>query len=216
MTARGTALALRSSTVSTVDPPDTVDVVAEGRDVPDWVLRWCRGCGRRVQLQPTPDTAVDRIRAVAGLVGHTVLVPRPALRQPGPPRIVAAVRDLPADAFVLAEGAQVAAELDCSLVLVHGVPLSFGERSVGLDAALEHGRQMLDAATDLLSTRSPRITVEARLLRVRPHELVGEELEADLLVLGGPRARTPVSLGLVASSAVQHAACPVLLAPRVS
>jgi nucleotide-binding universal stress UspA family protein len=51
-------------------------------------------------------------------------------------------------------------------------------------------------------------------LRVRPHELVGEGLDADLLVLGGPRHRIPARVGLVGCSAVQHAPCPVLLAAR--
>ena len=63
-----------------------------------------------------------------------------------------------------------------------------------------------------------------QLLRVRPHELVGEELDADLLVVGGPRTEhgaterrgsvQPGGMGLVAHSALHHAPCPVLLAPR--
>jgi nucleotide-binding universal stress UspA family protein len=54
---------------------------------------------------------------------------------------------------------------------------------------------------------------------VRPYELVGEALHADLLVVGGARtdrtAGGPGSgPGLVAHSALHHAPCPVLLTPR--
>jgi nucleotide-binding universal stress UspA family protein len=56
--------------------------------------------------------------------------------------------------------------------------------------------------------------VKTWLARVRPHELVGEELDADLLVVGGPRADVPDRLGLVARSALHHAPCAVLLIPR--
>jgi nucleotide-binding universal stress UspA family protein len=51
-------------------------------------------------------------------------------------------------------------------------------------------------------------------VRAWPHEIVGELLDADLLVLGGPRAGTAGRVGLVAGSAVRHAPCAVLLAPR--
>ena len=70
----------------------------------------------------------------------------------------------------------------------------------------------------------PSSSRATQLLRVRPHELVGEALDADLLVVGGPRTDTgrptagrrssPAVSGLVAHSALHHAPCPVLLAPR--
>jgi nucleotide-binding universal stress UspA family protein len=100
------------------------------------------------------------------------------------------------------------------VVPVHCVPLSFGERSVGLTDALARGHDVLDTAVAQLATDAPEVTVVPRLLRMHPHELVGEGLDADLLVLGGPRHRIPARVGLVGGSAVQHAPCPVLLAPR--
>jgi nucleotide-binding universal stress UspA family protein len=160
----------------------------------------------------------ERIGAVAAMAGRSVLVQRtdPAgpARRNGRPRVVAAVRDLGTDHAVLVEAAEAATELDASLVLAHGVPLSFGERSVGLADALDRGRRLLSEAADRVTSAYPGCTVTTRLLRQRPHELVGEELDADLLVLGGSRQRIPARLGLVASSALQHAPCPVLLAPR--
>ena len=90
------------------------------------------------------------------------------------------------------------------------MPLSFGERSVGLHAAIEHGRRVLESGVERLGIEAPELVVIPQLRRQHPHELVGEELDADLLVLGGPRPRTPARLGLIDSSAVQHAPCPIL------
>jgi nucleotide-binding universal stress UspA family protein len=61
--------------------------------------------------------------------------------------------------------------------------------------------------------------VEVALVRAWPHEILGERLDADLLVLGGPRAGSNDRVGLVglvAASAVRHAPCAVLLAPRLA
>ena len=55
---------------------------------------------------------------------------------------------------------------------------------------------------------------EVALVRSWPHEIVGELLDADLLVLGGPRTGSNGRIGLVATSALRHAPCAVLLAPR--
>ena len=55
---------------------------------------------------------------------------------------------------------------------------------------------------------------EVALIRAWPHEIVGELLDADLLVLGGPRSESNGQIGLVAASALRHAPCAVLLAPR--
>ena len=118
------------------------------------------------------------------------------------------------DGSVLAEAAAAAEQLDATLVLAHGVPLSFGERSVGLADAVARGRRVLAEAADRVMSTHPGRRVTTRLMRLRPYELVGEELDADLLVLGGSRRRIPARLGLVACSALQHAPCPVLLTPR--
>jgi nucleotide-binding universal stress UspA family protein len=215
MSARGTALATRQA------PPDrsALVVVADGPDVPDWVVQWCHRSGRAVRLEPAADSPEDRIRDVAAMAGRSVLVRRagPAQPQAHPrrrPKVVAAVRDLDADRTVLDEAAEAAAQLGAGLLIAHTVPLSFGERSVGLDDALDRGRRLLAAAADRVTATHPGRTVTTRLLRLRPHELVGEELDADLLVLGGPRQRIPARVGLVACSALQHAPCPVLLTPR--
>ena len=89
---------------------------------------------------------------------------------------------------------------------------------MGLDTAVAHGRRLLDAAASRATAQEPGLVVDCELLRVRPYELVGGTLDADLLVVGGPRtqhrgARAPGG-GLVAHSALHHAPCPVLLTPR--
>jgi hypothetical protein len=195
-------------------PADTLVVMAQQPDVPAWVARACRRSGRQVRIEPVPGTAEDCVRTVAALAGRSVLVMGPHDAGTGAARVVAAVRDLPSDAAVLAEAAAAAIELAAAVVPVHGVPLSFGERSVGLTDALARGHEVLDRAVAQLTGDVPGLTVLPRLLRVHPHELVGEGLDADLLVLGGPRHRIPARVGLVGCSAVQHAPCPVLLAAR--
>lgn len=214
MSPRSTALAPFPTPRRPLDD-DIVVVVAKGPDVPGWMIESCRRSGRPVRIEPAPGSAEDRIRILGALAGRSVLIPGPqGPERSGPRRVVAAVRDLPSDATVLTEAAAAAVQLDAAVVPVHGVPLSFGERSVGLTDALAHGHRVLDAAVERLTADVPGLTVLPRLLRVRPHELVGEELEADLLVLGGPRPRIPARVGLVGCSAVQHAPCPVLLAAR--
>ncbi|MHA6617851.1 universal stress protein [Pseudonocardia sp. DLS-67] len=196
-------------------PTEDLVVMAHEPDVPASVARAWRRSGRRVRIEPAPGTAEDRLVTVAALAGRSVLVIGPDDRDRTPTRrVVAAVRDLPSDAAVLAEAAAAAVGLEAVVVPVHGVPLSFGERSVGLTDALARGHEILDAAVAELTAQVPGLTVVPRLLRVHPHELVGEGLDADLLVLGGPRHRIPARVGLVGCSAVQHAPCPVLLAPR--
>jgi nucleotide-binding universal stress UspA family protein len=197
------------------DRNDPLVVVSDGPDLPPWVGQAYQRSGRQVRLEPAGRSAEDRIRTVIALAGRSVLIPGAAVPvQRGTPQVVAAIRDLPGDESVLAEAAAIAGPLDGDVVVVHGVPLSFGERSVGLADAVERGQRLLDLAVALLATDAPGITVHPRLLRAHPHELVGEELDADLLVLGGPLPRIPARLGLVASSALQHAPCPVLLAAR--
>jgi nucleotide-binding universal stress UspA family protein len=58
------------------------------------------------------------------------------------------------------------------------------------------------------------VGVTVQLVRALPHEIVGESLDADLLVLGGHRPVTDGMLGLVALSALHHAPCSVLLVAR--
>ena len=214
MSQRSTALAPFPTPRRPMD--DAVVVVAERPDVPGWMVESCRQSGRPVRIEPAPGGAEDRIRILGVLAGRSVLVvgPHAAPRRSGTPRVVAAVRDLPSDSAVLTEAAAAAVQLGAAVVPVHGVPLSFGERSVGLSDALTRGHRVLDQAVERLTADVPGLTVHPRLLRVRPHELVGEELDADLLVLGGPRPRIPARVGLLACSAVQHAPCPVLLAAR--
>jgi hypothetical protein len=53
-----------------------------------------------------------------------------------------------------------------------------------------------------LAVDAPDLVVETRLVRVHAHELVGENLDTGLLVLGGPRRHVPDDLGLVARTAL--------------
>ncbi|HYH32004.1 MAG TPA: universal stress protein [Pseudonocardia sp.] len=196
---------------------DALVVMARGLDVPGWVVESCLRSGREVRIEPAAGAPEERIRTLTALAGRSVLITGPPDEdRSGTPRVVAAVRDLPSDARVLTEAAAAAVQLGAVVVPVHGVPLSFGERSVGLAEALARGHRVLDAAVERLTAErgAAGLTILPRLLRVRPHELVGEELDADLLVLGGPRPRIPARIGLVGGSAVQHAPCPVLLAAR--
>ncbi|GAA2558877.1 universal stress protein [Pseudonocardia hydrocarbonoxydans] len=196
-------------------------VVVGGDAVPGWVERWCARSGRDLRRQLVPNAAPDRVGAIGMIAasaaraeGAVLALPSSAPARRGPPRVVVAVRDLPDDAQAVADAAASAAQMGAGLVVAHGVPMSFGERSVGLDAALDRARRLLDAAVDEAALAAPGVAVEPWLARAQPHELVGEELDADLLVLGGPRADVPGRLGLVACSALHHAPCAVLLVPR--
>jgi nucleotide-binding universal stress UspA family protein len=201
-----------------------VDAGAGWGRVPDWLVRWA-GRARR-ELLWHPDTGPGAAAAAAALDAR-VLVLRPSAEPAAPapagwparrPRVVAALQDLPDDAPVVADAAACAAEAGGALTLVHAVPRSFAERSVGLAGAVAHGRRLLDEAARRVAAREPGVPVERALLRVRPYELVGEALDADLLVVGGPRAGRPSPVppgpGLVAHSALHHAPCPVLVVPR--
>lgn len=176
--------------------------------VPAWVKCWCDRSGRSVTARP-----VDTV-AAASVAGDCLLIPRAEPPRATHPRVVAAVRSLPDDASVLADALDATAQLDGVLVVLHGVPLSFGERSVGRTEALHRGRDLLAQAHALVDRASREVPVEVGLVPAWPHELVGELLDADLLVLGGPRIGSDGRVGLVAASAVQHAPCAVLLAPR--
>lgn len=190
------------------------DDAAPDPTTPEWVAQWCRRTGW--ELRRHPRTGPAAASAVARL-DERVLLLRPAdPARPGRvPCVVAAVRRLPEDAPVVADAAACAARLGARLAVVHAVPRSFAERSVGLAAALTRGKRLLDAAAARAADLEPGLRVDSRLLRVRPHELVGELLHADLLVVGGTRPESVTAgPGLVAHSALHHAPCPVLLTPR--
>jgi nucleotide-binding universal stress UspA family protein len=126
--------------------------------------------------------------AAASAAGDSVLIPRtnpPAARRP---RIAVALRELPDDAFVLDDA---------------------------LDAATHlHGRLTWAAWRAAVVRRTHRTAVDVRLIRAWPHEIVGELLDADLLVVGGLRTGSIGRVGLVAASAIGYAPCAVLLTPR--
>jgi nucleotide-binding universal stress UspA family protein len=192
---------------------------AEGRGrTPDWLARGARGAGW--ELHGHPGTGPGAAAAAAAMEVRVLLLRPPAPEPQAEPtdrglRVVAALRGLPDDAPVVADAAEWAARSGAALTLVHAVPRSFGERSVGLDGAVAHGRRLLDAGARQTRAAHPTVTVDCALLRMRPYELVGEGLDADLLVVGGLRAGRPVhGPGLVAQSALHHAHCPVLLVPR--
>jgi nucleotide-binding universal stress UspA family protein len=194
------------------------DDAGRGR-APEWLARGADRAGW--ELHTHPGTGPGVAAAAAALDVRVLLLRPPAPEPPSAPadrarRVVAAVRGLPEDEAVVADATEWAARSGAELTLVHAVPRSFGERSVGLDGAVAHGRRLLDAAAHQALAAHPTVPIACALLRVRPYELVGEGLDADLLVVGGPRAGRPAApgTGLVAQSALHHAPCPVLLVPR--
>jgi nucleotide-binding universal stress UspA family protein len=196
-------------------------VVALGSETPDWLEEWCQDTGRGLEVRPVPESeggappfASGLAREVTGLIGHTVWISHNT-RDSRPSSVAAAIRELPGDAHVLAEAAAVSAYLGATLIILHAVPISFAERNVGLDAAVSRGRSLLESAAASATAHLPDgcVTI-SRLVRAHPHELVGETLDADLLVIGGPRGRRDAASGLVRDTALHHAPCPLLLAPR--
>lgn len=199
--------------------------------VPDWAQAWARLWGWQLRWYTGIGPAAAAAAAAPGLRALLLRPDTPAsVRRDAerPPHVVAALQDLPDDAAVVRDAVRCAAGCGAALTFVHAVPRSFGQRSVDLDKALAHGVRLLDAAVRQAATQAVRLQAEltpsTQLLRVRPHELVGEELDADLLVVGGPRTEhggterrgsvQPGGVGLVTHSALHHAPCPVLLAPR--
>ena len=127
-------------------------MVVRDRPVPAWVDDWCRHSERRMRVLSATDPP-DRLGVIASLAGSAVLLPHPSSATRSTPRpVVAAVRDLPDDDEVLAAAAEAARELGAVLSLTHVVPLSFAERSVGLDDAVERGRRLLDRGVERLAT----------------------------------------------------------------
>jgi nucleotide-binding universal stress UspA family protein len=208
-------------------------VVGSGHEEPEaptWAQTWARLWGWQLRWYTGIGPAAAAAAAAPGL--RALLLrpdPPPATRvAQRRPHIVAALQDLPDDAAVIKDAVRCAAGTGAELTFVHAVPRSFGQRSVDLDKAVAHGVRMLDTAVRQAVAQAVRMQAElipsTQLLRVRPHELVGEELDADLLVVGGPRGEhrasehrgsvQPGGLGLVTHSALHHAPCPVLLTPR--
>ncbi len=189
-------------------------VVGDGPEVPPRVREWCRRTGRELRTHLTPVGSLpELIEAIGPCVDDPVLVVR---GEPDFRTVTVALRALPDDAPVLDAAARAARDVGGTLQVVHGVPVSYGERSVGLDGAVERGYRLLDAARDRLAAEIPDAPVVTRLERVHPHELVTEET-ADLLVVGGPAAEAPYGpyrFGPVTASAVQHARGAVLVVPR--
>ena len=135
-----------------------------------------RRSGRSVAARPA-----DAV-AIGSGAGDSVLVPRAEPPRAARPRVVAAVRSLPDDAPVLVDALDAAAHLNGVLAVLHGVPLSFGERSVGRAEAVDRGRDLLRAARALVEGAGTGVPVEIALAPAWPHEILGELLDADLLV----------------------------------
>ncbi|WP_028922149.1 universal stress protein [Pseudonocardia acaciae] len=212
-------LGASSGRIVLIDEPD--------RPTETWAGPWCRRAGYELtRRSPSPGTALDggpivadrgRLAAdVAALngAGTSVLVNRWPACLPGGRNAVAALRDLPRDEAVLLHAAACASALAAPLLLVHAVPVSFAERSVGLDEAVAHGRRVLDTGLALVAGKEPEVNAVTRLVRSRAHEIVTAMRSAALLVVGGPRVGTGRPLGLVAVSALHHSGCPVLLVGR--
>lgn len=206
----------RTATVT----PD-LPLVALTPDPPAWLRAWCQASARTLEVRadplvgrPGPPFGSELSHAVGALAGRTVWVAREPGIGPVPRRVLVAVRDLAEDAAVLAEAAALGRHLCATLVVAHAVPVAFAERSVGLDTAVDQGRRTLARATAMLARHVPDLPpTVSRLVRTRPCELVAESLDADLLVLGGPRSQAS-GLGVTLNSALHHAPCPVLLVPR--
>lgn len=214
MATGSTAAGIRS-TVVVIGPSEST--------VPDWVRPWCAWTQREMVLLPTEPTPArgpgeelwaDATSEVASLARRSaaVLVNRPAPPATAQRRVVAAVKDMPSDAGVLDDAVSCAEAVGGCLAIVHAVPLSFAERSVGLPMAVAHGHEVLEAAE--AACAGCGVPVSSRLLRSHPHEIVIEEAEADVLVVGYTRAGLAPGLGNVALSAIHHAACPVLVSSR--
>lgn len=197
----------------------TDPLVALGTTVPAWLRQWCDDTGRELDVRVPSDIDVGPsqfttglTREVTGLTDRTVWISRDE-QAARPSRVGVAIRELPGDDAVLAEAADLSTYLGATLEILHAVPVSFGERSVGLDAAVERGHQLLESASAAAHSPDGCVTV-SRLVRTHPQEMVGEALRADVMVIGGPRSNHDTSSGLVRDTALHHAPCPLLLVPR--
>jgi nucleotide-binding universal stress UspA family protein len=211
----GTTLATRPRRVG------ELVVVSDTPALPDWVWDWSRRAGRQLRVHTTPvrapghgPTPPGLLAAISAWAADPVLVVPTGSADNLLGQVTAALHDLPDDEPVLAAAADTVRQVGGPLVLAHALPVSFAEHSVGLRPALAHAHRVLDAAARVLAAENPDLTVETRLVRTHPHELVGENLDTGLLVIGGPRRGFTDDLGLVARAALNHATCPVLIVPR--
>ena len=193
-------------------------VVLTGAEPPAWLSHWCRETGRRPRAAPAPAGRFGtgrmhpaELAASNARLGSAVLLPRTPRCRTDAQRVAVGVKTLPDDGKAVVAAAQCATAMNADLVVLHAVPTSFAERSVGLGAALDRGHALLAHATRVAHRAAPEVGVTVQLMRALPHEIVGESLEADLLVLGGHRPVTDGALGLVALSALHHTPCSVLL-----
>ena len=198
-----------------------VVVATPDAPVPGWVREWVDGEPDVVSAGP----ALVVSAAARGADGPLLLLRSAA---PEPPRtVVVAVQEQAADAPVLEAAVAVSEACGARLRIVHAVPRSFGERSVGLDEAVRRGRRLVGAAAAAVGAGSAGGAADtgeaggagggsavAELVRAWPHEVLDETLDADLLVVGGARPSPPTELGLTTRSALWHAPCPVLVVPR--
>lgn len=195
-------------------------VLTEAMAAPGWAESWCRHGDRplaiwHVTTHSPHGAPTGLLRAVTDLAGHHVLITRATDAHVAPDRVVAALGRLPRDSAVLAESEACAEHLGVPLVLVHGVPVAFAERSVGLDEALEHGGRLLETAARRVSAGTPNLDVTSRLVRARAHELVTEVAASDLLVLGMSHNPTRPAPHLAGMSAIHYAPGPILFVPTL-
>jgi hypothetical protein len=161
----GAALATRPPCLDRVS---RLVVVSETSDLPPWIRGWWRGAGRDLEVHCVPATVpghrlapVHLLSEIAELLADPVLVIQPGSDGTGLPEVIAALHDLPDDAPVLAAVADIAQHLGSPVVLIHGLPVSFAERSVGLRPAMQHGRRLLDAAARRRDGSSPTLRTSA-------------------------------------------------------
>jgi nucleotide-binding universal stress UspA family protein len=182
---------------------------------PVWLREWCRRCGRELTVREVGSTgglgSSALLREAENLLGAIVFVNRPATDRRQPTRVTAALRERAGDEPVLIEAVDVAQQLRAELEIAHAVPLSYGERSVGLPAAIDQATDILKGAAQRVEREAPSVHVLTRLYRRYPHELAA--LDTDLLVLGWAHRDNPTRVGLVARSALSGGDCPLLLVP---
>lgn len=195
-------------------------VISPG-SVPDWTRTVCPQ--RDIMAGPPsspghlPSVGADEISmtTMAHLAARSAVLVLRAGEPPGRPgSVVAAIDTSPEDATVVAAAADTAARLGATVELQHAVPLSFGERSIGIPEAESQGVRALGHAASATTERHPELAPTIRLIRSWPHEAFGAGAVGDLLVLGGPRWATTPVLGATTTAALQLAPCPVMVVPR--
>lgn len=193
-------------------------VLTQATTAPHWAETWCKHrdrslVTRHVTTHSPHGAPTSLLRVITDLAGHHILLARAAEGHAAPTRVAAALGALPRDAAVLAEAEACAEHLGVPLILLHGVPLDFAERSVGLAEALERGDRLLDTAKQEVVTVAPDIEVIPRLVRERAHELVTEISGTELLVLGMSHNPGQPRPHLAGMSAIHFAPGSILFVP---